>query len=258
MEVNYHTHTPRCQHALGTDEEYIQSAIENKMDILGISDHGPFPDYDFGLRMKYDELDEYLNTFGEYASKYQSQLRILRGLEIEYLPEYNNYYEKLVADDRIDYLLLGEHFYHKKNGEMGNIFSASSTDTYIEYAQAIVEGMKTGYFNMIVHPDLMFMSEYAWDDNCSRATDIIIDAAVKYDYILEYNANGIRRGIRDYPDGQRYPYPHQGFWEQVSSTNIRVIVGADAHQPHQVWDSSVLEAIETIKKLRLNVIEEIL
>jgi histidinol-phosphatase (PHP family) len=258
MKVNYHTHTPRCQHALGTDEEYIQSAIQSKMDILGISDHGPFPDHDFGLRMKYEELDEYLNTMGEYASKYQSQLRILKGLEIEYLPEYNNYYEKLIADDRIDYLLLGEHFYHKKNGEMQNIYSAQSTDTYIEYAQAIVEGMKTGYFNMVVHPDLMFMGEYAWDDNCSRATDIIIDAAVKHDYILEYNANGLRREIKDYPDGQRHPYPHIRFWEQVANTNIRVIVGADAHQPYQVWDSAVLEAIETTKKLNLHVIHEIL
>ena len=27
MKYNYHTHTKRCNHAKGTDEQYIQSAI---------------------------------------------------------------------------------------------------------------------------------------------------------------------------------------------------------------------------------------
>ena len=62
MKVNYHTHTYRCKHAGGTEEDYIKAAIENDFDIIGISDHAPFPDYDFGYRMDYCELDEYINT----------------------------------------------------------------------------------------------------------------------------------------------------------------------------------------------------
>ncbi len=35
---NYHTHTKRCGHAKGTDEEYVIAAIEGGFDELGFSD----------------------------------------------------------------------------------------------------------------------------------------------------------------------------------------------------------------------------
>ena len=28
MKNNYHTHTPRCNHAVGSEEEYVEKAIE--------------------------------------------------------------------------------------------------------------------------------------------------------------------------------------------------------------------------------------
>ena len=39
MRVNYHTHTVRCGHAKGTEEEYVQAAIAGGVEILGISEH---------------------------------------------------------------------------------------------------------------------------------------------------------------------------------------------------------------------------
>ena len=35
MIANYHTHTPRCNHAVGSEEEYIQQALNAGMKILG-------------------------------------------------------------------------------------------------------------------------------------------------------------------------------------------------------------------------------
>ena len=43
MKVNLHTHTYRCGHAEGTEEEYVLAAIENGYVKLGFSDHTPFP-----------------------------------------------------------------------------------------------------------------------------------------------------------------------------------------------------------------------
>lgn len=39
---NLHTHTYRCHHAKGTDEEYVIKAIENGYDLIGFSDHAPY------------------------------------------------------------------------------------------------------------------------------------------------------------------------------------------------------------------------
>ena len=65
MIANYHTHTWRCSHATGTEEEYVQAALDRKLEILGFSDHTPygFPQgYDSWFRMKQEQLADYCNT----------------------------------------------------------------------------------------------------------------------------------------------------------------------------------------------------
>ena len=41
MKTNYHTHTTRCHHATGSDEEFVLSAIKGGYQELGFSDHTP-------------------------------------------------------------------------------------------------------------------------------------------------------------------------------------------------------------------------
>ena len=43
MLTNYHTHTTRCGHAEGTEEEYILTALRCGYKVLGFSDHTPWP-----------------------------------------------------------------------------------------------------------------------------------------------------------------------------------------------------------------------
>ena len=57
--VNYHTHTPRCHHAEGSEREYVAAAIEAGFTTLGFSDHAPylFPSgYVSSIRMLPEEL----------------------------------------------------------------------------------------------------------------------------------------------------------------------------------------------------------
>ena len=43
MFANYHTHTARCNHASGTEREYVEAAIKSGLKILGFADHTPYP-----------------------------------------------------------------------------------------------------------------------------------------------------------------------------------------------------------------------
>ena len=43
LGYTYHSHTFRCGHAVGTDEEYVKKAIEGHYEILGFSDHVMLP-----------------------------------------------------------------------------------------------------------------------------------------------------------------------------------------------------------------------
>ena len=256
MKVNYHTHTYRCKHAGGTEEDYIKAAIENDFDIIGISDHAPFPDYDFGYRMDYCELDEYINTLGILRNTYKSDIRIYTGLEIEYFSKYDKYYEELLAKRGIDYMILGEHIYERKYEVYQNIYNSDSTECYIEYANAIKQALKTGYFKILAHPDLCMLCNFPWDYNCDKALDIIIDAVVSSGTIIEYNANGLRRGIQKFPDGDRYPYPHDKFWTKISQAGLPVVVGADSHSPEQLWDEYLMLAYDNLKKLGITPLKQ--
>ncbi len=249
MRTNFHTHVNRCRHASGTAEDYINCAIQSGLKQLGFSDHAPFPEDCFGLRMPYKELNEYLNELDELKIRYKGKIRLWKGLEIEYLPEFYHYYEKLLVEYKVEYLLLGEHYYKTSRNETKNIYETDFTELYVDYAKTVAQGIRTELFQAVAHPDIFMINPWNWDENCEKATDIILDAAVNYNIPLEYNANGIRRGIWEFPNGKRYPYPYETFWKKAASAGVRVIVGSDCHEPSQVWDESVERSYQNLKKL---------
>ena len=259
-KVNYHTHTRLCRHAGGTAEDYAAAAWQNSLDVLGFSDHTPFPDGRFGLRMQYDELEPYIRDLNRLKTEYQGRVSICSGLEIEYCPDSLEYYESLLKPGRLDYLLLGQHFYTAAGALPVNIYELEEkggTAAYIDYALSIREGLATGFFKVLAHPDVIFINDLAWDENCSRACEIIVEAAQVSGAVLELNANGIRRGMREYCDGVRYPYPHKRFWERVSGTRIPVIVSSDCHNPDVLWDSCMEEGYRLGKEWGLLLTDEI-
>ena len=44
-------------------------------------------------------------------------------------------------------------------------------------------------------------------------------------------------------------YPHMNFWEKVAGSGASVIIGADAHEPAQVWDSCMDKSMEVLREL---------
>lgn len=246
--VNYHGHCDRCRHAGGSVREYAEEAERKGLTRYGFSDHIPYPGEIAELRMPYEELEDYFSDIWDLKREYAGRLEILCGLEAEYIREKRDYYESLLADGRCEYLLLGQHFFWDRQGEKLNTFALESTEQYEEYSINVVEAMRTGYFRYLAHPDLIFINNFAWDIHCERACDLLIDGAVKYGFALEYNANGMRRGIQQYADGERYPYPVDRFWDKVVGTGIAVYVGSDCHSPRSVYDDTVVLAYEHLKE----------
>ena len=75
--ANYHTHTWRCNHAQGTEREYIETAIRAGMRILGFADHTPYPfpeGHVSGFRMRLNQLDDYCKTLTDLKREYQLML----------------------------------------------------------------------------------------------------------------------------------------------------------------------------------------
>lgn len=257
MLTNYHTHCFRCQHAEGTVEDYVREAIDKGFDILGMSDHVPYPHYDYGLRMQMAEIWDYIYEVEDARKKYGKQLQILLGFESEYLCSQRKYYEELLEDYQVEYLVLGQHFFDY-GGKFQSSFFLKETGDCVRYAKSVAEALSTGYYSLLAHPDIVGVNRLRWDRNMDEMTDIIIEAAVQYDIPLEINANGIRRGLYTDNDlGVHYMYPHFKFWEKAAEAKVPTVISSDCHSPRLLYDDDVRRARQFAEEMRLNILEEI-
>ena len=115
MKTNYHTHTTRCMHATGDDEDYVLSAIKGGYRILGFSDHTPWKyrtDYVADMRMLPEELPGYVESLKTLREKYHDRIDIRIGLECEYFPQYIHWLKEQTKKYQLDYIIFGNHHYH--------------------------------------------------------------------------------------------------------------------------------------------------
>jgi histidinol-phosphatase (PHP family) len=114
MLANYHTHTSRCHHASGTDEEYIQKAIAENIKILGFSDHAPYlyPNgYVSYYKMLPTDIPEYMSSLRALREKYRDKIEIIIGYEAEYYPDLWDKTFEFWRESPPEYLILGQHFF---------------------------------------------------------------------------------------------------------------------------------------------------
>ncbi len=254
QKFNYHTHTYRCGHAIGDDEQYVKAAIAAGYTTLGISDHAPYPGVHHpGERMEMEEFPLYLASIRALKEKYKDQIELRIGVEIEYFEELNDYYCELRKST--DYLILGQH---------NKILDAYSYDIYcddndvMEYAQSIGKALDGNYADLLAHPDYFMLGRRKWSAACTQASAIICEAAIRNDIAIEMNLNGIRYGKLDYEGEKRYPYPYREFWEIASSYGCKVVYGVDAHHPLTLLDKDRITIVsEVVEGITLNFIEEL-
>ncbi len=243
MIFNYHTHTARCNHAKGTDREYIEKAIERGIKTLGFSDHAPydfpFDGYYSHFRMKKDEAQEYTASIRALQKEYERDIRILCGFELEYYPLYHAREMQFLKQFTPDYLILGQHFVgNEPNGKpvRGNQEA---------YVSQVLEGLRTGDFLYLAHPDL---AGFEGDEkNVLNAYRRLCEGAKELNVPLELNLLGLREN-RSYPDDR--------FFKLVGEIGNDVILGADAHAPEQFLHyEDEKKALSLVKKYRLKLME---
>jgi histidinol-phosphatase (PHP family) len=260
LDYCYHSHTTRCGHAYGTDEEYVQAAIANGFKVIGFSDHIFFPGvFQRGMRGNHDQLAEYIQSVRFLKEKYKNQIEVYLGFEAEYYPEFLSYYKSLFTDYQFDYLILGQHF-RFVDGRFPIYYAAVSDPKLIhEYADSIIEAMKTGLFKYVAHPDL-YMLGYTggWDEHAQAVAKKLAKASVLYDVPLELNLGGVNgRGLMMINGELRYPYPFEPFWELVGQYKAKTIIGIDAHAPQQYEGQKYKMLMDIIEKYQIPYIERI-
>lgn len=238
MYANYHTHTMRCRHASGEDKEYVEAAIESGIKVLGFSDHCPwvYPDgYESDIRMTPQETEGYVDSLLSLRKEYAPDIRILIGFEAEYLPRLLEAQDELLAQYPIDYIILGQHFLGSVHDSAYSGMATTDSERLTTYVDTVIEGMKTGRYLYLAHPDLI---NYIGDAGFYRQEMIRLCKFLKdIDSPIEINLLGAA-------DGRNYPNPV--FMDIAREIGNKAIIGVDAHAPEQLINP---EGEEFCKKL---------
>ncbi len=244
-KVNYHMHTTRCKHAYGRDEEFVKEAIKNGYTSIGFSDHCVWKYKSIcrsRIRMELTEFYDYKKSVLALKEKYQKEIEILFGMEVEYFPEYMDWMKAFIQKEDFDYLIFGNHFYQSE--EMG-IYYGSCDPCYVDsYFEQCIEGMKTGIYSYLAHPELIMRNSYLnWNDEMEAKFLKVCQVAKELDLPLEYNVLGLQYNLQN----QCECYPHTKFWELAKEVGNKVIIGMDAHQP-----SDLSSKLYNLAKMNLN------
>ncbi len=251
QKFNYHTHTKRCNHAVGSDEEYVQCAIEAGLNLLGFSDHAPFSKPFDGYRMEFNELSEYICSLKNLQEKYKDEIVIRIGFEFEYYEEMSGEIEKLC--ELSDYMIVGQH-----NREFaGQDYGKCCKDEDLEiYSESVVQAMKKGYADIVAHPDYFMLGRDSWNESCEKAARKIALCSKKLNIPLELNLNGVRYGQHEINGSMKFSYPYREFWEIVEEFQCPVVMGWDAHDPKLFLDKERVEQVKAlVSGLNLNFLE---
>lgn len=250
MLANYHTHTFRCRHALGRDEAYVKEAIKRGIKIFGFADHGPLPYEGFvsSMRMTVKESESYFKSLRKLKEKYKDDIEIKIGFEYEYFPEYTEWIKEFVKENDVDYIILGHHFSPQEKGGL-HTEKLTKPEQILLYRDMVIEGIKSGMFLYVAHPDLYLCSYPSFDETAREIAEDICNTAKEYNIPLEYNMYGLRKS----DNAGKELYPCEDFWKIAAKAGNRVIVGIDAHSPsHIKEDKFFLEAEENLRKLGIS------
>ena len=222
MHIDLHNHTALCNHATGTIEEYVQTAITQKIDIFGFSDHAPmnFDTY----RMHFDEMQNYEAQVLHVKEKYAGKIEILLGYEVDFL---EGYIDQSVLDRKVDYLIGSVHYLGNwgfDNPEfIGEYKVKNMDDVWQKYFDTIEKMAKSNLFDIVGHLDLIKVFNYLPKKDVRLLAKKALNAIKNANMVVEINAAGLRK-----PIGEQYP--SHPLLEMMADLDIPISFGSDAHE----------------------------
>lgn len=250
MIANYHTHTWRCNHAMGTEREYVENGLKAGLKILGFSDHTPyiFPgEYYSTFRMRLEQFEDYVETVLRLRKEYEGRIQIPLGLELEYYPGLLPELLPVLRDYPVDYLLLGQHFVGNEYDAPYNGLTTYDEGLLRQYCDQTIDAMQTGLFTYFAHPDLI---HFCGDRGKYQAEmKRVCREANSCGIPLEFNLLGLAEGKH---------YPNRVFWELAAEEGCQVVFGRDAHKASALLDTRTEEKARKIaRELELKLIDTV-
>ncbi|WP_128893664.1 histidinol-phosphatase [Longirhabdus pacifica] len=238
MKFDLHTHHERCGHADGTIEDYIQSAIEQQFEVIGISDHSPFfahiEEHAYPhVAMAKKEFAAYVNEVLQLKQKYEDQITVLLGVESDFFPISASIYKEQYKKYPFDYIIGSIHSVNGISIFNKNRWKKLSEQEQIEvkehYYDLISYSAKSGMFDILGHIDAMKGFYPTFSDLPTSRVEDTLKTIGDCEVAIEVNTSGKTKDVGGW-------YPSHDILEKALFYNVEVSFGSDAHIPSRVGD----------------------
>lgn len=246
MKTNYHTHTVWCD-GKDTPESMIKAAIGKGFDVIGFSSHSSYPD-DGACTVPAAKLPAYFAEVRSLARRYAGRIRVLCGLEADYIPGDTDPDRSRYAAFSPDYLIGSVHYVVASDGcrvpvdhtpqLLSEGISAHFGGDVCAYIRAYFrqerDMVRRFDFDVVGHPDLVrkFNARNPYfDENAKWYMDELAetsDAIASSGKLVEVNTGAISRGWLD------DAYPSPTFRGMLRERGARFILSSDSHSSETI------------------------
>lgn len=244
-----HIHTPFCPHGTtDTFEQYIEWFLERQIDEISFTEHAPLPAGFIDTTptkdsaMHLNQLATYIETLQQLKQKFQQNININIGLEVDFIEGYECETKKFLNQfgPLLDDSILSVHFIKKEADYYCLDYSddyfkkmihsfGSVTNIYEKYYETVKQSILAdlGPFKpkRIGHMTLAhkFQLKYPVERSFLHEEEALLQLVKAHHLALDYNGAGV---VKEFC---QEPYPPDNLVEKAIQLGIRFVYGSDAH-----------------------------
>jgi histidinol-phosphatase (PHP family) len=240
LPADLHLHTRFCNHADGTMEDMVRSALDRGLVEMGFADHFPYPD-DFveplpDCVIPSQDFPQYETEVRRLAEAYRDRIAVRFGAEVDYIE--GRMEDQIAACGRtdFDYVIGSVHLIRgfvidysieslkAKLPDVGGI-----EGIWLKYWDALEGMIDSGLPQIIGHFDILkkFLAPPEKAEHAERVADLL-GRMKDRGIALEINTGGWDRA-RD-----KRPYPTEWIVQIAEDLGLEIAMGGDAHRPTEV------------------------
>lgn len=253
---NLHSHTEFCD-GRASMAEMTEAACKAGFSTWGFSPHSPIccPS---GANMKNQDVDVFLKEADRLRKKFIGKIRILTGMEIDYVSDKFGPHIEYFRSLPLDYRIGSVHFVRNQSAIPIDIDGPA--ERFLKYLYSEFEGdlryvaetyfeeelemLDRGGFDILGHLDKIgdngsyAQSDLEDQDWYSELVEKVIAKAVAKDVVIEINT-------KKFATGHRF-FPNVRWWPLLKKYGAKLILSTDAHYPEKV-SAGYMAALERLR-----------
>jgi len=236
-----HCHTAYCNHAQGTMEEYVETALARGLREIGFLEHAEAGiDYDHRIWLTEEMLDQFWEEGNRLRARFRDRILVTVGIELGINPARVEASLQLRRRHPWDRVGLSYHFYwDEKNGRHLNISSPKAANLALlreqdpaalvsHYYEVLAAHLPVFRPDMLCHLDVVrrYLPSLDHLPEIRALIRRLLEAMRTAGTALEINTSGY--------DYTGHFYPAAWIVREALRRGLPLVMASDSHQPAQV------------------------